>query len=72
MISIHIHRNPGVGCGIRLLAVLFVLEKLLANPLSRKIRGKWLVMSASPQPCAALVLLRLCLEMGILRHRCAK
>lgn len=71
MISRHIHRNTGVGCGIRLLkmplairlgylrtitkslviAVLAVLEKLLANPLSRKIRGKWLVMSASPQPC---------------------
>ncbi len=46
-----IHRNPGVGCGIRLLAVLFVLMELLANPLSRKMRGKWLVMSSSPQPC---------------------
>ncbi len=71
MISRHIHRNPGVGCGTRLLkellairlsyqktiakslviAVLSVLEKLLANPLSRKIRGKWLVMSSSPRPC---------------------
>ena len=71
MISRHIHRNTCVGCGIRLLAVPVVLEKLLANPLSRKIRGKWLVMSASPG-LAALVLLRLCLEMGILHYRCAK
>jgi len=52
MISRHIHRNTGVGCGIRLLAVLAYCQRRLS--------------------LAALVLLRLCLEMSILRHRCVK
>ncbi len=71
MISRHIHRNTGVGCGIRLLAVLALLEKLLANPLSRKYAASgWLCQRRLS--LAALVLLRLCLEMSILRHRCVK
>jgi hypothetical protein len=91
MISRHIHRNTGVGCGIRLLkqqlairlgyqrtitkslviAVLALLEKLLANPLSRKCAASvWLCQRRLS--LAALVLHRLCLEMSILRHRCVK
>lgn len=49
MISRHIHRNTGVGCSIRLLAVLAYCQRRLS--------------------LAALVLLRLCLEMIIFRRR---
>jgi hypothetical protein len=51
MISCHIYRNLVVGCGSRLLAELALLIKQLAISLSRKISGKWLVLTSTPQPC---------------------
>ncbi len=51
-----------------LVIAVLVLEKLLANPLSRKYAASgWLCLRRLS--LAALVLLRLCLEMDILHYR---
>lgn len=56
MISSHIHRNPGVGCGTRLLAVLSCTDGTTSHSTkpqnARQVAGYVFVASTlPPRPC---------------------
>jgi hypothetical protein len=72
MISRHIHRNTGVGCGIRLLKQQLAIRLGYQRTITKSLVIAVLAYCQRRLSLAALVLLRLCLEMSILRHRCVE
>jgi hypothetical protein len=72
MISRHIHRKAGVGCGIRLLKMPLAIRLGYRRTITKSLVIAVLVYCQRRLSLAALVLLRLCLEMGILHYRCAE
>ncbi len=72
MISRHIHRNTCVGCGIRLLMKQLAIRLGYPTTIAKSLVIAVLAYCQRRLSLAALVLLRLCLEMGILHLRCAK